>query len=347
MITFDKTITLDTPPPMVLDAIREVLTGAQENHKKHLIYARRDQAVWDIYYWQPAGKRGTYVRALTTPISNAPERLATAANLIRALDDLEQPISRELQDVAYEHLREIERLALEKARAYRWRHVHAVTGLVSRRRKRLWRWMSSDETKHDRETAAALVMIFLFAATCWLSSSDGRSWLLQQLGFRPTARPQPAYSYTPRVTPSPYFSYQLPGDWEGVLLPEAFAACFTASGVRCTGAGNWRGLIDVAFAQVVYRDAGVNSLESAENYFLRLLEERVGERPIMQPRAPRQVGSRSVFWQGGQEPLHYTNFVLISLRHETQPAAMLIYAESPAALPDNILTSLIEQLRWN
>ena len=100
MSTFDRTIIISAPPRTVIPALRRLLTPCVELADEHIFYTQQD-GMTHVYYWQPSGRAETYVRYIVTPFQTIQRHLANAPNLIRGLDELEQPIPFEVQDAAY------------------------------------------------------------------------------------------------------------------------------------------------------------------------------------------------------------------------------------------------------
>ena len=103
MSTFDRTIIITAPPRTVIPALRRLLATCVELTEQHIIYAQQD-GMTHVYDWQPSGRAETYVRYMVTPFQAIRGHLANASNLIRGLDELDQPIPFEVQDAAYGRL---------------------------------------------------------------------------------------------------------------------------------------------------------------------------------------------------------------------------------------------------
>lgn len=104
MSTFDRSITIPAPPKVVLKVLRTELGNAMENRRKQVLFKALPDGLWAVYYWQPQGKRATYLRLIITPLENVSAWLGAAPNLIRALDELKLPISAEAKEAGYEQL---------------------------------------------------------------------------------------------------------------------------------------------------------------------------------------------------------------------------------------------------
>lgn len=104
MNTFDRSITIQAPPRVALKVLRAELATATENRRKHLLFQAQPDGLWAVYYWQPQGKRATYLRLIITPLENVSAWLSEAPNLIRALDELKLPIPDEAKEAGYEQL---------------------------------------------------------------------------------------------------------------------------------------------------------------------------------------------------------------------------------------------------
>ncbi len=104
MSTFDRSITIPAPPKVTLKVLRAELGTVTEDRRKHLLVKALPDGVWAVYYWQPDGKRATYLRCIVTPLDNVAAWLSGTPNLIRALDELKLPITDEAKEAGYEQL---------------------------------------------------------------------------------------------------------------------------------------------------------------------------------------------------------------------------------------------------
>ncbi|MBE2271577.1 MAG: hypothetical protein IAE80_25310 [Anaerolinea sp.] len=103
MITFDRTVTIDAPPRIVLRMIHQIAPPQHEDRAQHVL-AVRANGLWNVFYWQPEGRRRTYLRYIVTPTADAFWIASSSTNLIRALDNLTLPISPTAREMAYGRL---------------------------------------------------------------------------------------------------------------------------------------------------------------------------------------------------------------------------------------------------
>lgn len=257
MTIFDRTVTIDAPPRVVLRMIREI-APQHEDHAQHVL-AVQASGLWNVFYWQPDGIRRTYLRYIVTPTADAFWIASSSTNLIRALDDLTLPISPTAREMAYGRLNWI----VERSQTIYADHQKSLrVGLI----------------KVGLVVAVAVLIVALQTPSANVQTAVYRSTRYVPL---PTATAVLPTNVVPGRSPVAQawrdgFAYDLANHWRfGNDYPQHSLGCFFTSEITCIDQlQHAQGDFYVSFSTLRLAQTPTESLSSMMTSYQRILEAR-------------------------------------------------------------------------